>query len=99
MKISIKPPHNKSPVFTRPAFLLVGMMRSGSKLLDSQLNLLPDVRCHGELFNPTFTGFSHDGKATPPGHVRDDPGPRRADEDAVIAAVDGACDPPGVSRA
>lgn len=92
MKISIKPPHNKRPLFTRPAFLLVGMMRSGSNFLERQLNLLPDVRCHGELFNPAFIGFSHEAKGQLAGFSRNDPAQRNEDEDAFVRAVDGACD-------
>jgi hypothetical protein len=92
LKISIKPPQNKAPVFSRPAFLLVGMMRSGSNFLERQLNLLPDVRCHGELFNPAFVGLGHEAAGRPPGYAREDTGPRNADEDAFIAKVDQACD-------
>ncbi|MEK8030642.1 sulfotransferase domain-containing protein [Ideonella sp. DXS29W] len=92
MKISIKPPQNKKPVFGRPAFLLVGMMRSGSNFLERQLNLLPDVRCHGELFNPSFIGFSHQVATKIPGYARDNPAARNADEEAFTAAVDAACD-------
>ena len=33
---------------------MIGMMRSGSNLLERQLGMLRDVRCHGELFNPAF---------------------------------------------
>jgi hypothetical protein len=92
LKISIKTPQNRSRVFSRPAFLLVGMMRSGSNFLERQLNLLPDVRCHGELFNPAFIGFSHEPAGRPAGYSRDNPGARNADEDAFIAKVDQACD-------
>lgn len=92
MKISIKTPQNKKPVFARPAFLLVGMMRSGSNFLERQLNLLPDVRCHGELFNPAFIGLSHESAGRPAGYTRDDPNARNADEDAFIEKVDQACD-------
>ncbi|HJV70912.1 hypothetical protein [Ideonella sp.] len=92
MKISIKTPQNKKPVFARPAFLLVGMMRSGSNFLERQLNLLPDVRCHGELFNPAFIGFSHETAGRPAGFTRDNPNARNADEDGFIDKVDQACD-------
>ncbi|MGM9487217.1 hypothetical protein [Ideonella sp. YS5] len=92
MKISIKTPQNRTPVFKRPAFLLVGMMRSGSNFLERQLNLLPDVRCHGELFNPAFVGLGHEAAGRPPGYAREDTGARNADEDAFIAQVDQACD-------
>ena len=92
MKIAIKTPQNKAPVFGRKAFLLVGMMRSGSNFLERQLNLLPDVRCHGELFNPAFIGFSHEAAGRLAGYTRDNPNARNADEDAFIAQVDQACD-------
>jgi LPS sulfotransferase NodH len=92
LKISIKTPQNKKPVFSRPAFLLVGMMRSGSNFLERQLNMLPDVRCHGELFNPVFVGFSHEAAGRPTGYGRDDTNARLADEDAFIDKVDQACD-------
>lgn len=94
MKISIRPPAKNTPVFGRPAFLLVGMMRSGSNFLERQLNLLADVRCHGELFNPAFIGFSHETKGKLAGFVRDNPAARNADEEAFLRAVDGACDRP-----
>ena len=96
LKISIKPPQNKKPVFSRPAFLLVGMMRSGSNFLERQLNLLPDLRCHGELFNPSFIGFSHQVAGKVPGYARDDPATRNADEDAFVAKVDEVCDRPTI---
>lgn len=92
MKISIKTPQNKQAVFGRPAFLLIGMMRSGSNFLERQLNLLPDVRCHGELFNPAFIGFSHETAGHPAGYARGNPAARNADEDTFISKVDQACD-------
>ena len=92
MKISIKTPQNRNPVFQRPAFLLVGMMRSGSNFLERQLNLLPDVRCHGELFNTAFVGFSHEASGRPEGYKREDTAARNADEEGFIAKVDQACD-------
>ncbi|HEX5687236.1 MAG TPA: hypothetical protein VFY73_24740 [Ideonella sp.] len=94
MKISIKPPQNKKPVFSRPAFLLVGMMRSGSNFLERQLNLLPDLRCHGELFNQAFIGFSHHNQGKLASYTRDNPEQRNADEEAFIGQVDQACDRP-----
>lgn len=94
MKISIKTPQNPARVFERPAFLLVGMMRSGSNFLERQLNLLPDVRCHGELFNPVFIGFSHEAAGRPAGFSRDNPAARNADEEGFVRQVDQACDRP-----
>lgn len=52
MKVSIKSPKQGGLQLKHKAFVLVGMMRSGSNFLERQLNLLADVRCHGELFNP-----------------------------------------------
>lgn len=92
MKISIKTPQNQAALFARPAFLLVGMMRSGSNFLERQLNLLPDVRCHGELFNPVFIGFSHETAGRPTGYSRDNPAARNADEERFVHSVDQACD-------
>ena len=92
MKISIKTPQNRNPVFQRPAFLLVGMMRCRSNFLERQLNLLPDVRCHGELFNTAFVGFSHEASGRPEGYKREDTAARNADEEGFIAKVDQACD-------
>jgi hypothetical protein len=94
LKISIKPPRDAAPVFQRPAFLLVGMMRSGSNFLERKLGTLADVRCHGELFNPAFIGFSHECAGRLQGYERDQPAVRDRDESAFIAAVDQACDRP-----
>lgn len=94
MKISIKPPQIKKPVFGRPAFLLVGMMRSGSNFLERQFNLLPDLRCHGELFNPAFVGMSHQVSNKIPGYTRESTAERNADEEAFLGAIDRACDRP-----
>lgn len=61
MRVSIAAPQAPfADLLPKGSFVLIGMMRSGSNFLERQLNLLPDVRCHGELFNPTFVGFSHD---------------------------------------
>lgn len=38
------------------AFVIFAEMRTGSNHLEESLNALADVRCHGELFNPTFIG-------------------------------------------
>lgn len=35
-------------------FVIFGGMRTGSNLLERNLNTLPDVRCFGELYNPYF---------------------------------------------
>lgn len=88
MKIAIKQPQKRTPVFTRKGFLLIGMMRSGSNFLERQLGLLPDVRCHGELFNPSFIGFSHERKGRLAHYQRDDVQARNEDEEAFLAKVD-----------
>ena len=35
-------------------FVILGMMRTGSNLLQRTLDQLPSLNCHGELFNPAF---------------------------------------------
>lgn len=60
MKVCILPPEPPRLQIQRPAFVIVGMMRSGSNFLERTLNLLPSVRCHGELFNPKFIGLAAD---------------------------------------
>ncbi|MCA0177122.1 MAG: sulfotransferase [Proteobacteria bacterium] len=60
MKVCIQPPQPPRLQIQRPAFVIVGMMRSGSNFLERTLNLLPSVRCHGELFNPKFIGLAAD---------------------------------------
>jgi LPS sulfotransferase NodH len=37
-------------------FVVLAEMRTGSNLLESHLNAARDLKCHGELFNPTFIG-------------------------------------------
>lgn len=38
------------------SFVMFAEMRTGSNLLEANLNALPGVTCHGELFNPHFIG-------------------------------------------
>lgn len=38
------------------SFVLFAEMRTGSNHLEESLNTLPDVVCHGEVFNPVFLG-------------------------------------------
>lgn len=38
-------------------FILLAGMRTGSNLLESNLNALDGVICHGEAFNPGFVGY------------------------------------------
>jgi LPS sulfotransferase NodH len=37
-------------------FVILAAMRTGSNFLEANLNVLSDVRCHGEAFNPNFLG-------------------------------------------
>ncbi|HSI57059.1 MAG TPA: hypothetical protein VLA16_05865 [Ideonella sp.] len=92
MKVSIKAPKQTSLGLTHKGFVLIGMMRSGSNFIERQLNLLPDVRCHGELFNPAFIGFSHESGKSHVGYQRTDTALRAADELAFLKKVDAACD-------
>lgn len=39
------------------SFVLLGAMRTGSNLLEQNLNAVPGISCHGELFNPAFVGY------------------------------------------
>ncbi len=39
------------------SFILLAEMRTGSNLLEANLNLLDGVSCHGEAFNPSFVGY------------------------------------------
>jgi hypothetical protein len=68
------------------------MMRSGSNFIERQLNLLKDIRCHGELFNPAFTGFCHEFGKSYQGFAREDIKSRNADELNFIRKIDKACD-------
>jgi len=38
------------------AFVMFAEMRTGSNYLEASLNALPDLTCHGEVYNPTFMG-------------------------------------------
>ncbi len=39
------------------SFVVFAEMRTGSNFLETNLNALPGVRCHGEAFNPHFIGY------------------------------------------
>ena len=43
-------------------FIVLAGMRTGSNLLESQLNLASGVTCHGEAFNPRFAGHEGEGE-------------------------------------
>jgi len=95
LKVAIKKPKNPKLALQHPTFVIVGMMRSGSNLLERYLDQLPDVRCHGELFNPAFIGFAAGiGKKPFAGYQREAPAKRNEDELAFLHAVDQACDRP-----
>jgi hypothetical protein len=38
------------------SFVVLAEMRTGSNFLEANLNAIPGVACHGELFNPVFVG-------------------------------------------
>lgn len=38
-------------------FVILGGMRTGSNLLEEELNTVRGLRCHGEAFNPHFVGY------------------------------------------
>ena len=42
------------------SFVVLAEMRTGSNFLESNLNALEGVRCHGEAFNPHFIGTPKD---------------------------------------
>lgn len=92
MRISIKPPVKSALVVERPAFMLVGMMRSGSNFLERKLNLLPSVRCHGELFNPKFVGLAADFGDQYLGYKRHDVWTRNHDSLGFLNEVLAGCD-------
>ncbi|PJI85799.1 sulfotransferase family protein [Yoonia maricola] len=39
------------------SFILLAEMRTGSNLLEANLNMLDDISCYGEAFNPSFVGY------------------------------------------
>lgn len=38
-------------------FIVLAEMRTGSNLLEANINMLDGVSCHGEAFNPSFVGY------------------------------------------
>lgn len=38
------------------SFVMFAEMRTGSNFLEANLNAMPGVTCHGEMFNPHFIG-------------------------------------------
>ena len=92
MKVSIKKPKNSSLNLKHRAFVMLGMMRSGSNLLERTLGLLPDVRCHGELFNPGFVGLDTQFNGGWAGFTRENLQARDDDELGFLKKLDAACD-------
>lgn len=92
MKVSIQPPQPPRLQIQRPAFVIVGMMRSGSNFLERTLNLLPNVRCHGELFNPAFIGLAADLGAEYLGYHRHQVASHLEDPVGMLQALIEGCD-------
>ena len=63
-------------------FVIFAAMRTGSNLLQSNLNQYKDVLCLGELFNGSFVGINISGKTRKPfaGYAREDVGLRDKDK-------------------
>jgi len=88
MRTAIAPPDSSSPRLMPPgSFVMIGMMRSGSNFLERELNLLPDIRCHGELFNPSFVGLSHEFPKGVAGYTRDNTARRNEDGTAFLKTL------------
>lgn len=94
MKVSIRKPAQTSIGLQRQTFVMLGMMRSGSNLLERQLGLLKDVRCHGELFNPSFVGLDVMQGREQQGYTRESVKERDEDELGFLKKLDAACDRP-----
>jgi hypothetical protein len=69
-------------------FAIVASMRTGSNLLERHLNQYPDLRCHGELFNPHFVGAPGQDAAFGVSRAERDRDPDRLIE-AMAAAAGG----------
>jgi hypothetical protein len=94
VKVSIKKPPQTSMGLQKNVFVMVGMMRSGSNLLERQLGGLADVRCHGELFNPAFVGLDVMQGKEQQGYTRESVDQRNEDELGFVKKLDAACDRP-----
>jgi len=70
-------------------FVVLAAMRTGSNLLQSNLNQYRDILCLGELFNRSFVGINIPGKSNKPvaGYARDDVARRNRDEVAFFDKV------------
>lgn len=76
------------PVFEKPSFIIIGMMRSGSNFLERQLNLYSDLLCHGELLNRAFIGFSNVVGNDYLGYTRNEPARRDPDVEGFLREVE-----------
>ena len=65
-------------------FVVFAEMRTGSNFLETNLNALDGVACHGEAFNPHFIGYPNRGELL--GITRE---ARDAEPERLIAAVRG----------
>lgn len=90
MKNTFRQFRGQPPIFSRPSFIIIGMMRSGSNFLERQLNLYDDLLCHGELLNKTFIGFSHVVGNDYLGYTRNEPAKRDADIEGFLQDVERA---------
>ncbi|MEQ3624593.1 MAG: nodulation protein NodH [Celeribacter sp.] len=68
-------------------FVLFAEMRTGSNYLEDNLNQMPGLTCHGELFNPHFVG-QHNRDEKFGVSLRD----RDADPDALLTAMQSQTD-------
>jgi len=63
-------------------FVVLAEMRTGSNLLETTLNAVPGVTCHGELFNPSFIN-----KPKTENYLGIDLAAREADPFSLLAAI------------
>jgi LPS sulfotransferase NodH len=95
MRVAIQPPKERGKYsLQHKSFVMIGMMRSGSNFLERELNLLGDVRCHGELFNPHFVGLSHDYPQGLEGYTREDIQSRNKDPIGMLNKLNAVSDRP-----
>jgi len=84
-----------NPLTTAKYFVILAAMRTGSNLLQSNLNQFKDILCLGELFNRSFVGVNIPGKSNKAfaGYARADVESRDRDEmlffDRVYAEAKG----------
>jgi hypothetical protein len=71
----------------KKTFAIIGMMRSGSNLLERTLDTLADVCCHGELFNGQIIGFRHTQSESFGGYAKNELRRRNADLPRFFSSV------------